>query len=71
MIEPEKPLKKKDQIELDEELSREIKAKEQAELERIQRERAAQEEASRVAIYEEWDNEQAMMEADYELAANL
>ncbi|GKA56042.1 hypothetical protein Tco_0755114 [Tanacetum coccineum] len=71
MIEPEKPLKKKDQIELDEELAREIEAEEQAELERIQKERAAQEEASRAAIYEEWDNEQAMMEADYELAANL
>ncbi|GJV40810.1 hypothetical protein Tco_1419250 [Tanacetum coccineum] len=71
MIEPKMPLKKKDQIELDEELKREIKAEEQAELERIQKERAAQEEASRAAIYEEWDNEQAMMEADYELAANL
>ncbi|GJX41921.1 hypothetical protein Tco_0256911 [Tanacetum coccineum] len=33
--------------------------------------RAAKEEASRAAIYEEWDNEQAMMETDYELAANL
>ncbi|GKC38092.1 hypothetical protein Tco_1050476, partial [Tanacetum coccineum] len=56
---------------LDEELAREIKAEEQAELERIQKEKAAQEEASRATIYEEWDNEQAMMEADYELAANL
>ncbi|GJY99272.1 hypothetical protein Tco_0516702 [Tanacetum coccineum] len=71
LIEPKKQLKKKNQIELDEELAREIEAKEQAELERIQKERAAQEEASREAIYEEWDNEQAMMEADYELAANL
>ncbi|GJT92168.1 hypothetical protein Tco_1081013 [Tanacetum coccineum] len=53
MIDPEKPVKKKDQIELDEEL------------------KAAQEEASRTAIYEEWDNEQAMMEADYELVADL
>ncbi|GJZ80361.1 hypothetical protein Tco_0645355 [Tanacetum coccineum] len=46
-------------------------AEEQAELERIQKEKAAQEEASRATIYEEWDNEQAMMEADYKLAANL
>ncbi|GKD62806.1 hypothetical protein Tco_1300315, partial [Tanacetum coccineum] len=53
MIEPEKPLKKKDQIELDEERAREIKAEEQAELERIQKERVAQEEASRATIYEE------------------
>ncbi|GJR69586.1 hypothetical protein Tco_0015651 [Tanacetum coccineum] len=59
MIEPEKPIKKKDQIELDEELAREIEAEEQAELERIQKERDAQEEASRAAIYEEWDNELA------------
>ncbi|GJV04393.1 hypothetical protein Tco_1337962 [Tanacetum coccineum] len=64
-IEPEKSLKKKDQIELDEELAREIEAEEQAELERIQKERVAQEEASRAVIYKEWDNEQAMMEADY------
>ncbi|GJR93452.1 hypothetical protein Tco_0265626 [Tanacetum coccineum] len=39
MIKPEKPLKKKDQIELDEELAREIEAEEQAELEKIQKER--------------------------------
>ncbi|GKA08149.1 hypothetical protein Tco_0687480 [Tanacetum coccineum] len=62
---------KKDQIALDEELAREIEAEEQAEFERIQKESVAQEEASRAAIYEEWDNEQAMMEADYELATNL
>ncbi|GJS35239.1 hypothetical protein Tco_0533621 [Tanacetum coccineum] len=38
IIEPENPLKKKDQIELDEELAREIEAEEQAKLERIQKE---------------------------------
>ncbi|GJR08847.1 hypothetical protein Tco_0791499, partial [Tanacetum coccineum] len=64
MIEPENSLKKKDQIELDEELAREIEDEKQAKLERIQKERAAQEEASRGAIYEEWDNEQAMIKAD-------
>ncbi|GKG32884.1 hypothetical protein Tco_0430394, partial [Tanacetum coccineum] len=47
MIEPEKPLKKKDQIELDEELAKEIEAEEQEELERIQKVRVAQEKASR------------------------
>ncbi|GJR44888.1 hypothetical protein Tco_1312991 [Tanacetum coccineum] len=52
MIEPEKSLKKKDQIEIDEELAREIEAEEQAELERIQIERAVQEEASRAIIYD-------------------
>ncbi|GJR13501.1 hypothetical protein Tco_0796153 [Tanacetum coccineum] len=39
--------------ELDEELAREIEAEKQAELERILKERVAQEEASRAAIYEE------------------
>ncbi|GJS52122.1 hypothetical protein Tco_0625484 [Tanacetum coccineum] len=53
MIEPEKPLTKKDQMALDEELAREIEAEEQKELERIQKERVAQEEASRATIYEE------------------
>ncbi|GJY33749.1 hypothetical protein Tco_0418218 [Tanacetum coccineum] len=57
---------KKDQMALYEEIAREIEAEEQAELERIQKERATQEEASKAAIYEEWDNEQAMIEADYE-----
>ncbi|GJR37826.1 hypothetical protein Tco_1213510 [Tanacetum coccineum] len=52
MIELEKPLKKKEQIELDEELAREIEAEKQAKLERIQIERAAQEEVSRAIIYE-------------------
>ncbi|GJZ69526.1 hypothetical protein Tco_0633076, partial [Tanacetum coccineum] len=52
MIEPEKPLKNKYQIELDEELAREIEAEEQAELERIHKERAAQEEASKATIYD-------------------
>ncbi|GJV87918.1 hypothetical protein Tco_1531856 [Tanacetum coccineum] len=50
MTEPEMPLKKKDQIRLDEELAREIEAEE---LERIQKERVAQEEANKTAIYEE------------------
>ncbi|GJT16729.1 hypothetical protein Tco_0875435 [Tanacetum coccineum] len=39
-------------------------AEEQAEFERLQKERVAQEEASRAAIYEEMDNIQAMIEAD-------
>ncbi|GJW68230.1 hypothetical protein Tco_0122654 [Tanacetum coccineum] len=37
MIEPEKPLKKKDQIELDEELAREIEAEEQADFDEVQK----------------------------------
>ncbi|GJW66065.1 hypothetical protein Tco_0117949 [Tanacetum coccineum] len=39
--------------------------------ERLQKERVAQEEASRAAIYEEMDNIQAMIEADEQLAARV
>ncbi|GKC44726.1 hypothetical protein Tco_1062448 [Tanacetum coccineum] len=71
MVEPENPLKKKDQIALDEELALRLHAQEQAELERMQKERVAQEEASRAAIIEELDRIQAMIEADEQLAARL
>ncbi|GJW93511.1 hypothetical protein Tco_0173183 [Tanacetum coccineum] len=71
MVEPEKPLKKKDQIALDEELALKLHADEQAELERMQKERVAQEEASRAAIIEELDSIQAMIETDEQLAPRL
>ncbi|GJY71251.1 hypothetical protein Tco_0474954 [Tanacetum coccineum] len=48
-----------------------LEAEEQAELERIQKERAAQKEASRATIYEEMDNIQAMLEVDELLAARV
>ncbi|GJX63940.1 hypothetical protein Tco_0298283 [Tanacetum coccineum] len=56
MIEPEKPIKKKYQIQSDKELALRLHADEQAEFKRLQKERVAQEEASRAAIYEEMDN---------------
>ncbi|GKE67998.1 hypothetical protein Tco_1522159, partial [Tanacetum coccineum] len=62
MVKPEKPLKKKYQIALDEE---------QVELERMQKERVAQEEASRATIIEELDSIQAMNKADEQLVARL
>ncbi|GJZ56724.1 hypothetical protein Tco_0612218 [Tanacetum coccineum] len=68
MVKPEKPLKKKDQIALDEELARRLKAHMQAELER---ERVAQEEANIAAIIEELDSIQAMIETDEQLAPRL
>ncbi|GKC55476.1 hypothetical protein Tco_1078221 [Tanacetum coccineum] len=71
MTEPKKPLKKKDQIQSDEELALRLHAEEQAEFERLQKERAAQEEASRASIYEEMDNIQAMIEVDEQLAARV
>ncbi|GKB45898.1 putative ribonuclease H-like domain-containing protein, partial [Tanacetum coccineum] len=71
MTKPEKPLKKKDQIQSDEELALRLHAEEQAEFERLQKERVAQEEASRATIYDEMDNIQAMIEADEQLAARV
>ncbi|GJZ50127.1 hypothetical protein Tco_0604317, partial [Tanacetum coccineum] len=71
MTEPKKPLKKKDQIQSDEELALRLYAEEQAEFERLQKERDAQEEASRAAIYKEMDNIQAMIEVDEQLAARV
>ncbi|GJS80034.1 hypothetical protein Tco_0729915, partial [Tanacetum coccineum] len=68
MVEPENPLKKKYQIALDEELALRLQAEEQAELEK---ERVAQDEASRAANIEELDSIQAMIDADEQLVARL
>ncbi|GJZ04265.1 hypothetical protein Tco_0537540 [Tanacetum coccineum] len=70
-VEPENPLKNKDQIALDEELALKLHTEEQAELERMQKERVAQEEASRAAIIEELNIIQAMIKTDEQLAARL
>ncbi|GJX24235.1 hypothetical protein Tco_0228680 [Tanacetum coccineum] len=68
MVEPEVPLKKKDQVSLDEEMARNLEAQLQAEL--IEEEGLARqkEEEANIALIESWDNTQAMMEADLELA---
>ncbi|GJT57511.1 hypothetical protein Tco_0992565 [Tanacetum coccineum] len=73
MVEPEKPSKnpRKAQIQMDEELAIRLHEEEKAELERMQRERATQEEASNAALIAEFDNVQARMEADALLAARL
>ncbi|GKB00592.1 hypothetical protein Tco_0828585 [Tanacetum coccineum] len=68
MVEPEKPLKKKDQIALDEELALRLQAEEQAKLEK---ERVAHQEARKEEIIEELDSIQAMIDADEQLAAKL
>ncbi|GJR33008.1 hypothetical protein Tco_1109240 [Tanacetum coccineum] len=68
MVEPEKPLKKKDQIALNEELALRLHAEEQAELEK---ERVAQEEATRAAIIKELDSIQAMIKTYEKLVARL
>ncbi|GJZ68937.1 hypothetical protein Tco_0632487 [Tanacetum coccineum] len=71
MIEPEVPLKRKDQVALDEDLARNLQAQLEAEL--IEEEKLArkQEEEANIALIESWDNTQAMMEADFELAQRL
>ncbi|GJZ68588.1 putative ribonuclease H-like domain-containing protein [Tanacetum coccineum] len=71
MDEPEVPLNKKDQIALDEEMARNLEAQIQAEL--IEEEKLARkkEEEANKALIESWDNTQAMMEEDFELAQRL
>ncbi|GJV73826.1 hypothetical protein Tco_1493821 [Tanacetum coccineum] len=68
MVEPEKPLKKKDQILIDEEIAQRLQEELQAELEEEERLARQKEEDENIA---EWDNVQAMIDADYELAARL
>ncbi|GKD99420.1 hypothetical protein Tco_1387404, partial [Tanacetum coccineum] len=64
MVEPEKPMKKKDQISLDEELAFKLQAKEE---ERLTREKAQQIEEVNIA----WDDVHAKIEVDYQLAQRL
>ncbi|GJY52738.1 hypothetical protein Tco_0443585 [Tanacetum coccineum] len=68
MVEPEKPLKKKDQILIDEEIAQKLQAQLNAELEEEEKLAKQREEDANIA---EWDNVQAMIDADYELAARL
>ncbi|GJX36706.1 hypothetical protein Tco_0248263, partial [Tanacetum coccineum] len=68
MIEPEKPLKKKDQILIDEEIAQKHQAQLNAELEEEEKLTKQREEDENI---DEWDNVQAMIDADYELAARL
>ncbi|GKE50290.1 hypothetical protein Tco_1481548, partial [Tanacetum coccineum] len=66
MIEPEKPLKKKEQIRLDEELAFKLQVEEEEEA-RLAREKAEKVEEANIS----WDNVQAMIEADRLLAERL
>ncbi|GKE29333.1 hypothetical protein Tco_1444717 [Tanacetum coccineum] len=71
MVEPEKPLKKKDQIAIDEEVARNLEAQLQAELEEEERLSRQKEEEANIALIELWDNTQAMMDADFQLAQQM
>ncbi|GKA37108.1 hypothetical protein Tco_0723673 [Tanacetum coccineum] len=68
MIEPEKSLKKKDQILIDEEIAQKLQAQLNAELEEVEKLAKQREEDENIA---EWDNVKAMIDADYDLAARL
>ncbi|GJU11127.1 hypothetical protein Tco_1133523 [Tanacetum coccineum] len=65
------PLKRKDQISLDEQIARDIQAKLDAELLEEQKLARKQEEEANIALIESWENTQAMMEADRLLAERL
>ncbi|GJR17904.1 hypothetical protein Tco_0966431 [Tanacetum coccineum] len=67
----EVPLKRKDQIALDEQIVRDIQAKLDVELIEEQKLARKQEEESNIALIESWENTQAMMEADRLLAERL
>ncbi|GJY72442.1 retrovirus-related pol polyprotein from transposon TNT 1-94, partial [Tanacetum coccineum] len=68
MEEPEKPTKRKDQIRHDEEVAQRLQAQMQAELEEEDRlVRQREEEANIVS----WDNMQAMIDADYQMAQQM
>ncbi|GJT55846.1 hypothetical protein Tco_0990900 [Tanacetum coccineum] len=71
MIEPEVPLKRKDQIALDEQIARDIQAKLDVELIEEQKLARKQEEEANIALIESWENTQAMMEANRLLAERL
>ncbi|GJW89477.1 hypothetical protein Tco_0164817 [Tanacetum coccineum] len=71
MIEFEKPLKKKDQIMYDQEVALNLQAQLQAELEEEERLTRQKEEEANIALIESWDNTQAMMDADYQMAQQL
>nr|GEX92116.1 retrotransposon protein, putative, unclassified [Tanacetum cinerariifolium] len=71
MVEPERPLKRKDQIMMDEEVAKNLEAQMQAELEEEERLARLKEEETNVALVAKWDNTQAMMDAYCKLAVRL
>ncbi|GKB64538.1 hypothetical protein Tco_0920724 [Tanacetum coccineum] len=70
MVEPEKPMKKKELIRLDEEIASKLQAEFDEEV-RLAREKAEKEQEANVALTEEWDDIQAKIKADHELAQRL
>nr|GFD06585.1 hypothetical protein [Tanacetum cinerariifolium] len=56
---------------IDEEVARNLEAQLQAELEEEERLARQKEEEANIALVAEWDDVQAMMDADHELAESL
>nr|GEY28673.1 hypothetical protein [Tanacetum cinerariifolium] len=70
LVELERPLKRKDQIIMDAEFSKNLKAHMQAELEEERLARLKEEETN-IALVSKWDNTQAITDVDCELAGRL
>ncbi|GJY12930.1 hypothetical protein Tco_0382239 [Tanacetum coccineum] len=71
MQEPERPLKRKDQVAIDEDLARNIQAQLDAEIIKEERLERKKKEEANIALIESWENTQAMMEAERLLAERL
>ncbi|GKD70655.1 hypothetical protein Tco_1324745, partial [Tanacetum coccineum] len=69
-LEPEKPMKKKELIRLDEEVALKLQPEFDEEV-RLAREKAEKEQEANVALNEEWDDIQAKIKFDHELAQRL
>ncbi|GJT17877.1 putative ribonuclease H-like domain-containing protein [Tanacetum coccineum] len=70
MVELEKPMKKKELIRLDEEIASNLQAEFDEEV-ILAKEKAEKEQEANVALTEEWDDIQATIKADHELAQRL
>ncbi|GJX57827.1 hypothetical protein Tco_0287724 [Tanacetum coccineum] len=70
LIEPVEPMKKKDLIRLDEEVALKLQA-EFDEEERLAREKAEKEQEANIALIETWDDIQAKIDVDHQLAERL
>nr|GEX63709.1 hypothetical protein [Tanacetum cinerariifolium] len=70
IVEPEKPLKKKDQITFDEVVARKLDAQMKAKIEEEDRVTKEKDKANR-AVIKEWDDVQATIDADRQLAEQL
>ncbi|GKD04420.1 hypothetical protein Tco_1179394, partial [Tanacetum coccineum] len=64
MIETKVPLKRKDQVALDEEMARNLEAQLQAKLLEEEKMARKKEEEANIALIKSWENTQAMIEAD-------